>query len=487
MARKVVKKVILLSRVSTVGQELMSQTEKLKQEALRTYSEKDIIVIENKESAVKKSEEELLGINEMKDYIRTGSIAAVYCYELSRLSRRPKVLYSLRDYFLENKVQLIVLNPYFKLLDDNGNLNESSNIVFALYSSFAEQEARQLKERTLRGKIKNKNMGKFIGGKNLFGYSHDKDMNFVVNEEEAAIVREIFNMYAGGESKLGIARIMRGRGYFLNFQSAVDCHTHIDNILHNRDYCGEHNKPRIISDSLFEMVQKKFPQKKRRVSTKRLALGRSFLFNPQCQTKRPLYYVNTKNDDYFSYTVDKETRIFIKIKIVDSLIWHVVKNHYSRTISAFPELTADTKNQNKHVIREKIKTLTDEISGLNESIQKLEERIIFGKITSDKAEQLEAMIEKQIKSKKEQIEELTKSLESIPVFDVNTDIDGLSDDEKCQLVKRMIFQIHLWRDKRYHWYMDVYLDSETIEHYKIYSRIPDYYMLEGEEWTKIEI
>ncbi len=51
------KKVILLSRVSTVGQELMSQTDKLKQEALRTYSEKDIIVIENKESAVKKSEE----------------------------------------------------------------------------------------------------------------------------------------------------------------------------------------------------------------------------------------------------------------------------------------------------------------------------------------------------------------------------------------------------------------------------------------------
>jgi hypothetical protein len=35
--------------------------------------------------------------------------------------------------------------------------------------------------------------------------------------------------------------------------------------------------------------------------------------------------------------------------------------------------------------------------------------------------------------------------------------------------------------------MDVYLDGETIEHYKIYSRIPDYYLLEGGEWTKIEI
>lgn len=481
------KKVILLSRVSTVGQELISQTDKLKQEALRTYSEKDIIVIENKESAVKKSEEELLGINEMKDYIRTGQIKAVYCYELSRLSRRPKVLYSLRDYFLENRVQLIVLNPYFRLLDDNGNLNESSNIIFALYSSFAEQEARQLKERTLRGKLKNRDSGKFVGGKDLFGYSHDKDKNYIINDTEADIVREIFNMYAGGESKLGIARIMRSRGYFLNFQSAVDCHTHIDNILHNRDYCGEHNKPRIISDDLFELVQSKFPIKKRRVKTKRLALGRSFLFNPYCKTKRKLYYVNTKNNDYFSYTDDKETRIFIKISIVDNLIWYVVKKHYSRFISAFPSLTADTKNQNKNAMQDKINTLTKEITDLNESIQRIEERIIFGKLTPEKAEQLEKVIERQIKTKRQQIAELTTALEAIPVFDINTDIDGLSDDEKTNLVKKLFFDVHLYREKRYYWHMEFWLDAETCEHYMIYTRDKVYYLINGDKQTKIEL
>lgn len=481
------KKVILLSRVSTVGQELMSQTDKLKQEALRTYSEKDIIVIENKESAVKKSEEELLGINEMKEYITTGQIQAVYCYELSRLSRRPKVLYSLRDYFLEHKVQLIVLNPYFKLLDDNGNLNESSNIIFALYSSFAEQEARQLKERTLRGKLKNRDSGKFVGGKDLFGYSHDKDKNYIINEIEADIVREIFNMYAGGESKLGIARIMRSRGYFLNFQSAIDCHTHIDNILHNRDYCGEHNKPRIISDDLFELVQSKFPVKKRRVKTKRLALGRSFLFNPYCKTKRKLFYVNTKNNDYFSYLDNKETRIYIKIGVVDALTWYVVKKHYCRFISAFPKLSADTKNQNKNAMQDKIKVLTEEINELNESVQRIEERIVFGKLKADKAEQLEKVIEKQIAAKRQQIEELTTALESVPVFDVNTDIDSLSDDEKCKLVKQLFMEIHLYRDKKYYWNMDFWLDNETCEHYMIYTRNPDYYILNGEDKTKIEL
>lgn len=481
------KKVIILSRVSADSQELMSQTDKVKAEVLRHYTEDQIIVIENKESAVKKSEEELLGINEMKYYIETSNIAAVYCYELSRLSRRPKVLYSLRDYFLDHKVQLVVLNPYFRLLDDFGTLNESSNIIFALYSSFAETEAKQLKERTVRGKMKKRLEGKFIGGKDLFGYGHDKNGNYFIKEDDAEVVREIFTLYAKGESKLGIARIMRGRGYFLNFQSAVDCHTHIDNVLHNRDYCGLNGKPRIISDYLFELVQTMFPEKKARTKTKRLALGRSFLFNPKCNTKRKLFYVNTKNNDYFSYTDDKETRVFIKINIVDDLIWYVVKRHYRRTVSAFPSLIGNTSTQNKGIINDKIKALNGEIASLEESIQRIEERLIYGKLTTERAEQLETAIEKQIKSKKTEIDELTKSLESVSVFNEVTDIDKLTDDEKCGLVKKVLFDVHLWRDKRYHWYMDFYLDGETVEHYKIYSRIPDYYILNGNDKTKIEL
>ena len=183
------KKVIILSRVSADSQELMSQTDKVKAEVLRYFTEDQIIVIENKESAVKKSEEELLGINEMKYYIETSNIAAVYCYELSRLSRRPKVLYILRDYFLDHKVQLVVLNPYFKLLCDDGSLNQGSNIIFALYSSFAETEAKQLKERTVRGKMKKRLEGKIIGGKDLFGYGHDKDGNYFIKEEDAAVIK----------------------------------------------------------------------------------------------------------------------------------------------------------------------------------------------------------------------------------------------------------------------------------------------------------
>lgn len=486
------KKVILLSRVSTDTQELMSQTDKVKQEILRYYSEDQIIVIENKESAVKKSEEELLGINEMKLNIETSDIAAVFCYELSRLSRRPKVLYSLRDYFLEHKVQLIVLNPYFKLLNEDNSLNESSNIIFALYSSFAETEARQLKERTLRGRLKKKNEGKFIGGKILFGYSIDKEKNYIINETEADVVREIYQLFVSGKSKLYIARLMRSNGYFLNFQSAIDCHTHIDNILHNEDYCGNNGKPRIISDELFNLAKQTFAPKTGRVTTKRLALGRSFLFNPKATVRRKLYYVNTKINSYFSYYgTEKEHPYFINVNIVDKLIWYIVKKHYNRLVSVMPQMFTTSKinyiDKNSEAIKSKITSLNSDILSLNENIQKIEERLIFGKLTTEKADQLEKIIENQIRQKQSQIDELTKSLENTTSIKISNNIDELSIDEKCSLVRKIFFDIHMWREEKFYWYLDFYLDSETIESYQIYTKGIHYYIKENNEWVRLEV
>lgn len=491
------KRVIILSRVSTDGQELMSQTDKIKEFVLKNYSEDEIIIIENKESGVKKAEEELLGINEMKLYIETNNIECVYCYELSRLSRRPKVLYSLRDYFIEHKTQLIVLNPYFRLLNDDFSLNDSSSVIFALYSSFAEQEARSLKERCLRGRYKKKEQGKFIGGKDLFGYCHDKDGNYFINEEDANVVREIFQLYIIGESKLGIARKMRSRGYFLNFQNAVDCHTMIDNVLHNRDYCGQNGKPRIIDDNTFNLVQQLFPAKKSRTITKRLALGRSLLFNPYSTNRRQLYFVNTRINSYFSYIDEqKEDRIFVNISIVDKLIWFVTKKHYNRlktvmplmVTSFFPELENIVINQKTTDINDKIASINDEIVSLKNSLQKIEERLIYGKLTDEKAEELEETIEKKISLKKLQLKELKENLEQIPEIkksEVNN-IDDLSDDEKCSLVRKIFTDIQLYQEKKFHWRIDFYLDNETIEKYKIYTKNKEYYILENDEWVSLD-
>lgn len=139
-------KCIILSRVSTIVQDLNQQTEEVKKQALADgYTE--IIIIEDKESAVKLDEESRLGLSKLKSLIIADkTIKCVYAYELSRIGRRPEVNYSIRDFLKDNKVQLIVLKPYIKLFNDDFSVNETSNMIFSIFNSLAENEGYLRKE-----------------------------------------------------------------------------------------------------------------------------------------------------------------------------------------------------------------------------------------------------------------------------------------------------------------------------------------------------
>lgn len=64
-------KAIILSRVSSEHQTLEQQTETVLKEVRRDgYTDDNIIIIEDKESAIKLSEEERNGLNKMKEYIK---------------------------------------------------------------------------------------------------------------------------------------------------------------------------------------------------------------------------------------------------------------------------------------------------------------------------------------------------------------------------------------------------------------------------------
>lgn len=77
---KVMAKAILLVRVSTLAQSYEQQTKDLVAVAIKDgYDEKDLIIIENKESATKNDEEHRLGLIEMKERIESDpSVNCVY-------------------------------------------------------------------------------------------------------------------------------------------------------------------------------------------------------------------------------------------------------------------------------------------------------------------------------------------------------------------------------------------------------------------------
>jgi DNA invertase Pin-like site-specific DNA recombinase len=92
--------------------------------------------------------------------------------EISRIGRRQSILHSIKEHCLAKQIQIYIKDLDFKLLDDNGKVNQQGEIIFTLFGLFAESEVKQsLKD--LSGKEKTNGDG-FKYGKLLFGYDRSK-------------------------------------------------------------------------------------------------------------------------------------------------------------------------------------------------------------------------------------------------------------------------------------------------------------------------
>ena len=131
-------KCIIFSRVSTSTQSLESQNAILYQHAHKEgYDDSEIKLIEQTESAVLNDIDNRIGIQQLFRMIEeTPSIKCVIVFEISRIGRRPDVLYKVRDYLLERKIQLICIKPEIRLLDENGNFSQSANLIFSSLGVF---------------------------------------------------------------------------------------------------------------------------------------------------------------------------------------------------------------------------------------------------------------------------------------------------------------------------------------------------------------
>jgi DNA invertase Pin-like site-specific DNA recombinase len=189
-------KVCLFSRVSTGLQDLTSQEQVLLDAAHKDgVKDEDIIFISEQESGVSKSIEDRIGITKAKQAILGQGVTTIYVYELSRIARRLDVFYEFRKFLMENKVQLKVLNPQVNLLNEYGEIDDNFSLVFSIFASLAEQEARLLKGRLKRGKAKKSSMNKYIGGTITYGYGRDENDNYCIDEAEGAIVKRVFEEY----------------------------------------------------------------------------------------------------------------------------------------------------------------------------------------------------------------------------------------------------------------------------------------------------
>lgn len=354
------KKVILLVRVSTEQQSYNEQENDLVRKAKALgYNDSDMIIIAEKESGIKLKESERKGINEMKSHIEKGGVDRVLIWELSRLSRRTTDLYNIKDYLQEKQVQLTCLKPEFNLFEDDFKVNDMANIVFSLFSTIAENEMMVKKERFHRSKIRNAEQGRFSGGVPKFGYTVDDNGVYIINEEEAKIIRLVYNLYL--EKHLSMAKI---QGYLLNM--GIDKSTSsIRYLLRDKAYTGilwqcrnsqlKRRFPAIVTEDMWEQARQKAMDN--RVSPKitrntGMFLGSGIVKCWECgnnlspRHKNNVYFCAIHQYPYSTKNKTCSNGCAIRADIMDSLLWQRARAYYivfltQESEQQYDELTHD--------------------------------------------------------------------------------------------------------------------------------------------------
>lgn len=206
-------KCIIFSRVSSDRQSFDEQTLELRQLAEQYgYPPDTHMLIEYKESGIRLKEEDRLGLTEMKEMISDNpQINCVFASEISRIARTKKVLFSIQDFLVQRKIQLIIAEPRIVLLNPDSTINDAADFAFTMYSQYAESEMRQKQDRFKRGRERSKREGKWHGGRLLYGFKV-VDKRLVPDESLAPIVRHCFEIYSDGQSQEYVAKYLEEFG-----------------------------------------------------------------------------------------------------------------------------------------------------------------------------------------------------------------------------------------------------------------------------------
>lgn len=179
--------------------------------------------------------------NQMIDDSRSDMFDFVITKEISRFARNTLDSIQFTRELLKNGVGVFFQN------DNINTLDEDSELRLSIMSSIAQDELRKLSSRIKFGHQQAIKNHVVLGNSRIFGYDK-KDKKLVINEEEAKMVRELFELYATDQySMKQIEDIFWNRGY-RNRNGNKIAHSTMANTISNPKYKGYYvgNKVKIV-------------------------------------------------------------------------------------------------------------------------------------------------------------------------------------------------------------------------------------------------
>lgn len=483
------KNAILLVRVSSLIQDNEAQIYDLTKYG-ESLGYTKFHIIETKETAFADFNQKV-GTNDMFKFIEENpEYNTVLTTEISRLARRQSILHQIKEHCINRNIQIIIKDMDFKLLDTDGKVNQQSEMIFTLFGMFAESEVKQKLERFTRKRKELMQQGLSISGKLLFGYDRFMNSNnkneLVINDEQAIIIRTIFNWYIKGLNNiknpsikaLSIECVKRG------FHKYTHSKRNVNKLLKEEGYTGlktTNNKrknpkfgivtgedefltsssiikyPVIIESELFQQVQNKL---KANITggdkdTKHTTLLSKLLTCPSCGRKMGANYRLREGKSVNSYRCTSRSDTVscasvgksLSMNLVDSAVWSLIKADLPTLSKKINEINPDEylveldNHMNNLIEREnQIKNDINENLAILKSIGKLTSSGVYQLIeeTGNKIGKLEADLLKieqekaRIESNKLLINDKQTNVESV----IKDNINKIEDSK--ELLKKYI-------------------------------------------------
>ena len=220
-------------RVSSKNQNVDRQKDELKELAL-TKGFKIEKYFEDVISASKSNIDDRKGFSDLKRYLadRKKKIKHVLVHEVSRLGRKNFEVQNAIEEFYQLGINIHFRDLNKSTLDENGDKSPESNIIISILGSMAENETRLLADRIKSGLLNSAKKGLAFNDK-ITGYKKGIDGRPIIDEEDASLVRRMFELAAEETTLYFISKKI-----FTEFNREFNSKT-ISGIIKNPFYKGE--------------------------------------------------------------------------------------------------------------------------------------------------------------------------------------------------------------------------------------------------------
>lgn len=262
------KRAVIYARFSS-----HSQTEQSIEGQLREcydYARRNDIIIEDEyiDRALTGTTDKRPGFLKMIEDSKKKTFDYVLVYQLDRFARNR---YDSANYKAKLKKNGV------RVLSARENISEDASgiLIEGVLESMAEYYSAELSQKVKRGMRESYSKGNYAGGHPMLGYDI-VDKRWVINPEEAEIVKEIFYRYIHGEKTNIIAKRLSARGICNKYGKPFDSNS-LARLLHNKRYTGvlefggevyTNVIPAIIDEKTFTDCQKALANHQHRQHTK---------------------------------------------------------------------------------------------------------------------------------------------------------------------------------------------------------------------------